>query len=74
MKREFDTIQLIKRETDWKKDSTNSKYTAQHENSSIFAYFSPAVYKMLIFTKGRSFKIDDDHIIYDELSVTEKSI
>jgi len=74
MKKEFDNIQLINRKTDWQKNDIPRSYTALKDGSSIFAYFSVADYKMLVFKKNDSFQIDRDYIIYDELLVTEKSV
>jgi len=70
-KKEFDSIELIEKETCWTKNSQENTYTALKDNASIFITYAHGDYQRLGFKKGQNFKIDEDFIIFDETIVNE---
>ena len=70
-KKEFDSIELIEKETCWAKNSQENTYTALKDNASIFITYAHGDYQRLGFKKGQNFNIDEDFIIFDKTTVNE---
>lgn len=74
VKKEFDSIELVEKETSWVKNEQENKYTAKKDNASIFVMYDHGIYEMLSFKKEGNFKIDNDFIIFDKNIATKINI
>lgn len=73
-KKEFDSIELVEKDTSWSKNLQENTYTAIKDNASIFITYDHGIYEMLNFKKEGNFKIDNDFIIFDKTTVTKINI
>ena len=75
IKKEFDSIELIKKETHWKKNP-NRIYTAIKDSAPIFIIYDHGVHEMLVFNIGSEFKIDEsgNFIIFNKTQTTSRDV
>ena len=76
IKKEFNSIELLKKETHWVEDSHKKIYTALKDNASIFIIYDHGVHEMLVFTVGSKFEIDEsgNYLFFNQSQVTSHNI
>ncbi len=71
VKKEFDSIELIYKETCWSGNSQENIYTALNDNASIFITYTHGKYQRWGFKKRQNFKVEENFIIFDETVLKE---